>query len=238
MTPAPKPAPPPQPASLMSAGWVVIFADISALLLAFFVMIFSMSSLEIEKWRLIVAHPTKGDPATEQLRPAPTSTTSMPIVDVPPALPLGYLAQVLDEKLLAEERAGRIVVQRLDKMIVVSLPAEIVFEPGEATLTPQARQALFRLSSALSQVGNQIDIVGHAGPPADDAPKTGWKWRLSVERAIAVADELKRIGYTGKPAMLGMGDSRYQFLDAAIPEEKRLALARRVDFIIHPTEGG
>ena len=93
-------------------------------------MIFSMSSLEIDKWKLIVAHPSKGDPATEQLRPAPTSDTSMPTVDVPPALPLGYLAQVLDEKLLAEEKAGRIVVQRLDKLIVVSLPAELVFEPG------------------------------------------------------------------------------------------------------------
>jgi len=228
---------PPAPAPLMSAGWVVIFADISALLLAFFVMIFSMSSLEIDKWKLIVAHPSKGDPATEQLRPAPTSDTSMPTVDVPPALPLGYLAQVLDEKLLAEEKAGRIVVHRLDKMIVVSLPAELVFEPGEATLTPQARQALFRLSSALSQVGNQVDILGHAGPPADDAPKNGWKWRLSVERAIAVADELKRIGYTRSPAILGVGDSRYKFLDAAIPEKKRLALARRVDFIIYPTEG-
>jgi len=228
--------PPPSP-PVMSAGWVVIFADISALLLAFFVMVFSMSNLEIEKWRLIVSHPTKGDPATEELRPAPTSSTSMPTVDVPPALLLGYLAQVLDEKLLAEEKAGRIVVQRLDKMIVVSLPAELVFEAGLAKLTPQAGQALFRLSSALSQIGNQVDILGYAGPPADDAPKTGWKWRLSIERAIAVAEELKRIGYTGKPALLGVGDSRYKYLDAAIPEAQRLALARRVDFVIHPTEG-
>lgn len=228
---------PPAPPPLMSAGWVVIFADISALLLAFFVMVFSMSNLEIDKWKLIVAHPSKGDPATEELRPAPTSSTSMPTVDVPPALPLGYLAQVLEEKLLAEEKAGRIVVQRLDKMIVVSLPAELVFEPGKATLTAAARQALYRLGSALSQIGNQIDIQGYAGPPADDAPKSGWKWRLSMERAIAVGDELKRIGYTGKAAMLGVGDSRYKYLDSAIPEKQRLALARRVDFIIHPTEG-
>lgn len=228
---------PPSP-PVMSAGWVVIFADISALLLAFFVMLFSMSSLELEKWQQIVSHASKGDPATEELRPAPTSDTSMPTVDVPPALPLGYLAQVLDEKLLEEEKAGRISVHRLDKMIVVSLPTELLFEPGSATLTPDARQALFRLSSALSQVGNQIDILGHTGPPADDAPKTGWKWSLSLERAIAVADELKRIGYPGDPAMLGAGDARYKYLDTAIPEKERLVLARRVDFLIHPTEGG
>jgi chemotaxis protein MotB len=221
----------------MSGGWVVIFADISALLLAFFVMIFTMSTLEIEKWRRIVSPTTSGDPSTVELRPAPTSSTSMPTVDVPPALPLGYLAQVLDEKLSEEELVGRVTVHRLDKMIVISLPSELIFEPGEATLTASARQALFRVSSALSQIGNQIDIQGYVGPPADDAPKSGWKWRLSMARAIAVADELKRIGYQGNPALMGLGDSRYRYLDSAIPEDKRLVLARRVDLVIYPTEG-
>jgi len=224
-------------APVMSGAWVIVFADISALLLAFFVMIFSMSSLEVEKWRMIVSHPTKGDPATEQLRPVPTSTSSMPTVDAPPALPLGYLAQVLNEKLWQDEQSGRITIHRLDRMIVVSLPTELLFQPGKATLTPQAQQALFRVSSALSQIGNQIDIQGHTGPPADDSSGTDWKWRLSLERAIAVGNELKRIGYQGNPALLGLADSRFRYLDPGIPEERRLVLARRVDLVIHPTEG-
>jgi hypothetical protein len=41
------------------------------------------------------------------------------------------------------------------------------------------------------------------------------KWRLSLERAAAVADELKRIGYQGNPAILGLADLALHVLDPA-----------------------
>jgi chemotaxis protein MotB len=226
-----------QPLPAKSSGvWLITFADISALLLAFFVMIFSMSTLELDKWEAVVSRLTKGDPDAIQLRPAPVSANSMPTVDVPPALPLGYLARVLNEKLSDAALAGRVQIHQLDRMIVVSLPTQVLFLPGKAELTPVARNAIFQVSSALSQIGNQVDIQGHTAPPVDDTGAADWKWRLSLARAAAVGDELKRIGYRGNPVVLGLADSRYPYLGSDIPEEHRLELARRVDFVIHPTE--
>ena len=219
-----------------SGVWLITFADISALLLAFFVMIFSMSTLELDKWEAVISRMTKGDPSAIQLRPAPVSANSIPTVDIPPALPLGYLARVLNEKLREPSLAGQVEIHQLDKMIVVSLPTQVLFLPGKAELTPNARNAIFQVSSALSQIGNQIDIQGHTAPPADQSTGVDWKWRLSLARAAAVGDELKRIGYRGNPAVLGLADSRYRYLDSGIAEERRLDLARRVDFVIHPTE--
>lgn len=219
-----------------SGVWLITFADISALLLAFFVMLFSMSTLELDKWEAVVSRLTKGDPDAIQLRPAPVSANSIPTVDVPPALPLGYLARVLNEKLGEAALAGKVKIHRLDKMIVVSLPTEALFLPGKADLTPDAREAIFQVSSALSQIGNQIDIQGHTAPPADNSAGTDWKWQLSLARAAAVGDELKRVGYRGNPAVLGLADSRYRYLDPDIPEKRRLELARRVDMVIYPTE--
>lgn len=227
----------PSRTSSASGAWLLIFADISALMLAFFVMLFSMSTLEIDKWKAVVDRSVKGDPATEQLRPPPVSAHSMPTIDVPPALPLGYLADVLDEKLAEDGLSGRVTLHRLDKMVVVSLPTEVLFLPGEANLTDSARAALFRVSGALAQIGNQIDVQGHTAPPADGSSGDGWRWRLSLERAVAVAEELKRIGYQGNPGVLGLADSRFQHLDPDISEARRLELARRVDLVIHPTEG-
>jgi chemotaxis protein MotB len=218
-------------------AWLVTFADISALMLAFFVMLFSMSSLELDKWQAVTSRMTKGEPAKVQLRPAPNSEYAVPTIDIPPALPLGYLAQILDEKLKPQVDSGQVQIHRLDKMLVVSLPADVLFTPDKATLTPRASQALFGVSSALAQIGNQIDIQGHTAPAASSSTGVDWKWQLSLERAAAVADELKRIGYQGNPAILGLADSRFGFLDSTIPEAKRLELARRVDFVIHPTEG-
>jgi chemotaxis protein MotB len=218
-------------------AWLVTFADISALMLAFFVMLFSMSSLKLDKWQAVVSRMTQGEPEKVQLRPKPISQYSMPTVDIPPALPLGYLSQVLDEKLKPQVDSGEVWIQRLDGLVVISLPTDMLFKPDKATLTPRASKALFGVASALAQIGNQIDVQGHTAPAA--SPKTGiaWKWRLSLERAAAVADDLKRIGYQGNPAILGLADSRFGFLDPKIPEARRLALARRVDLVIHPTEG-
>lgn len=217
--------------------WLITLGDLSALMLSFFLLIYSMSTLELDKWKAAASRMTKGAPSAVQLRPAPTSDHGVPTVDIPPALPLGYLGQVLEEKLRQEGALGDVQIHSLDKMLVVSLPTDGLFPPDAATLTPRAREALFRISSAISQIGNQIDVHGHTAPAASAASGADWKWRLSLERAAAVADELKRIGYQGNPAILGLADSRFGFLDPATPEERRLELARRVDLIVHPTEG-
>lgn len=217
--------------------WLITFADLTGLLLAFFLMLYSMSTLELDKWKAAISRMTRGDPGMVQLRPEPVSAYSVPTVDIPPALPLGYLGQVLEQKIRQESGLGDVRVHRLDKLLVVSLPADALFLPDKATLTASARTALFRISSAIAQVGNQIDVHGHTAPAASPSTGTDWQWRLSLERAVAVADELRRIGYQRNPAILGLADSRFRYLDPAIPEQRRLELSRRVDLVIHPTEG-
>ena len=219
-----------------TSTWLMTFADISALLLAFFVMLFSMSTLSPQKWEKVIAKVSVNDPQKDKRRPPPVSSDSVPKVDVPPALPLGYLSQVMAEKLKADEILSRALIHRLDKLVIVSLPSDILFRPGKAALTESARDALFRLSSAIAPVGNQIDVYGHAMPvAAADAPLS--PWQLSLARAVSVASELERIGYQRKVTMLGLGDSRSRHLSADLPEHRRHELARRVDLVIHPTEG-
>ena len=226
---------PPAPSS--SSVWIVTFADITALLLAFFVMLFSMSSLELEKWQAVVARLPNADPTKEVLRPPPNAPFHVGVVDTPPALPLGYLSQVLGEKLSQDEILGRAHIHRLDRLVVVSLPTEILFLPGKAALTGVAREALFRLTGAIAQVGNRVDVHGHTAPSGDLPGGDAQAWRLSMARAVAVASELERIGYGRRVTMLGMGDTRYRHLDESIPEARRRQLARRVDIVIHPVAG-
>lgn len=218
------------------ATWLMTFADVSALLLAFFVMLFSMSTLSPEKWEKVVSRVSVTDPQDDKVRPPPVSSNSVPKADIPPALPLGYLSQVMAEKLKEDEILGRALIHRLDKLVIVSLPSEILFQPGKAALTGPARDALFRLSSAIAPVSNQIDVYGHAMPvAAADAPIS--PWHLSLTRAVAVANELKRLGHQKSVTMLGLGDSRSKHLAAGLSQARRQELARRVDVVLHPTQG-
>src|SRR3546814_18306164 len=62
-----------------------------------------------------------------------------------PALPLDYLAHVLEEKLLHDAVLKDARIHQLDRQLVVSLPSDLLFLPGKAELQPAAREALFRM---------------------------------------------------------------------------------------------
>lgn len=220
-----------QPAS----GWLVTFADLTALMLAFFVLIFSMSSLDKEKWQTVVSRLAAPIPQEKLTDPLTVSPQSIETVDVPPALPLGYLGRLLKEKLAGDAVLRQAIVVPRANRIFVSLSSDALFASGESRLTPAAREALHRLSGVFETIGNQIDIYGHT-PPGPEGRGDGGHWVLSLQRAVAVADELKRIGFERNITMLGLGDSRYKYLHPDLSGARRDRLAQRVDIVIHPTK--
>ena len=147
-----------------SPTWLLLFGDVAPLLLAFFVMLFAMSSVQSEKWDSVVAMlSTRVTPKDRILRPTATSEYNIATVELDTALPLEYLENVLQEKLQRDEVLSRAVLNRQDLQIVISLPSDSLFEPGQAETTQPAREALFRMGAVLSTIGNQIDIRGHTG---------------------------------------------------------------------------
>lgn len=212
------------------------FADITALLLAFFVMLFAMSSLEPEKWKSVISRVVTVDQREDTKAPPPDSTNTVSTEDIAPALPTDYLSQVLAEKFKRHAILSRVMVHRLDRQVVLSLPADALFKSGEIVLTPAAREAVFSLASAVETLGNQIDVYGHTDQPPESQRAFPSKWMLSLARAVAVATELKRTGLARNVTMLGLGDSRFGELHPDLPEARRHALARRVDVVIRSTE--
>ena len=224
-------------ASERPSVWLMTFADITALLLAFFVMLFAMSSLEPEKWQSVISRVVTVDQREETKAPPPDSPNTVSTEDIAPALPTDYLSQVLAEKFKRHAILSRVMVHRLDRQVILSLPSDALFKSGEIVLTPAAREALFGLASAVATLGNQIDVYGHADKPPESQRAFTSKWILSLARAVAVASELKRTGLARNVTMLGLGDSRFSHLHPKLSAERRHALARRVDIVIRSTEG-
>lgn len=217
--------------------WLMTFADITALLLAFFVMLFAMSSLEPEKWQSVISRVVTVDQQEDSKAPLPDSPDTVSTEDIAPALPTDYLSQVLAEKFKRHAILSRVMVHRLDRQVILSLPSDALFKSGEIVLTPAAQEALFGLASAVATLGNQIDVYGHTDKPPESQRAFTSKWTLSLARAVAVATELKRTGLARNVTMLGLGDSRFSHLHPKLSVARRHALARRVDIVIHSTEG-
>ena len=225
--------PPPK----QSTAWMVTFTDLVSLMLTFFVMLFAMSSVKVDKWETMI------DALSQTLNPsrlktvaAATAKYNIATIFRKRAINLDYLAAVLEETMSADAVLARSRIMRLEDRLVLALPTDLLFEPGRAVLSPRARTALFNLGGVLRNIGNQIGVNGHTDPVAPDGARFASNWELSLARSIAVANALRRSGYTEDVIAYGFSDSRYDQL-SGLSAAERQTVARRVDVIILATVG-
>lgn len=214
-------------------AWMITFADLAALLLTFFVLLVSMSTVSVPTWEAIV------DSLKQELNPALSSRILIEgapfrsaTVFVPQAVDLDYLNTLIFDKISEDPILANAILTRRPGGLVVSLPADTLFAAGSADLTDLARDAAFVLGNILGLVGNRIDVNGHSDPVPIVREKFPSNWELSIARALALATALRDSGLNKDLAVFGFADSRYTDISADIPEDRRLALGRRVDVVI------
>lgn len=212
--------------------WMITFSDLISLLLAFFVLLFSMYSVKFDRWQSTV------DSLSEALNPrrvdavAPfPSPLNIGKVSRKRIIDLDYLATLLQQSLKSDAVLAESHIMRRGDRLIVALPGDLLFDPGRAVLSEQARGALFNLGGILRSLGNRIGVNGHTDPAPLASPEYASNWELSLGRAAAVANALRRSGYEQEIAAYGFADSRYDELPPMIEAERR-ALARRVDIVV------
>lgn len=225
-------------ANPVQSTWVVIFADLVSLMLAFFVLLFSMSSVQAEKWKVVtetLSEQFKSGLAVIETRPE--AELDIGGVDQESGLDLGYLGTVLETHLRANSALESSLIFRLGDRLVISLPSDLLFRSGGARLTANAREALFELGGVLRNIANDVVVFGHTDPTPVTGPKFSSNWELSLARALTVSDELRRAGYTRDIVAFGAADSRFEELSEHLQGGRRMDLARRVDIIITTAKG-
>jgi chemotaxis protein MotB len=219
----------PEPAS---GTWFVTFTDVVCLLLTFFVMLYAMSSVAGARWDAVTAALSQQAAATDApVTNAPTAQYNIATVFRKRAINLDYLQAVLRDVMARDERLKTAHLNLLDDRLVISLPGDLLFAPSSAVVEARAEKALFALGGVLGNLTNPVAVVGHSDPSAPSGSAYTSNWELTVGRAAAVANVLKRSGYTREVTALGAAESRFGDLDDVAPE-RRAALARRVDVVV------
>ncbi len=222
-----------------SQAWMITFADLTALMLTFFVLLFSMQRVDMATWEAVV------DSLKQQLNPA-KSGQSVSVgsnfrtyqIFVPRAANLDYLGTLILEKIHDDPVLQRAALTRLRDRLVLSLPSDGLFAPGSADMTHEAEGAAYVLAAVLGNFGNRIDVEGHTDPVPINTPEYPSNWELSVARATAFAFALNQAGLNKNVAAVGLSDSRYGNISQELPEDKRMTLARRVDVVIRDSADG
>jgi len=215
-------------------AWAIPYADLMTLLLAFFVVMYAISSLNTGKYRIVadalsVAFNAAGADSDSGILPRSAMPAPVPLATIEPggAIPLSQTPKASpDRPSLEELNAGRIAMRiarataplvMSDKVTIrqhpmwveVEIRDDVLFASGSATLNPDAERVLSRLAGTLMGFGNPIRVEGHT----DDVPIQGGvfrdNWDLSAARAgavvrVLVANDLDPARF----AVLGFGEHR------------------------------
>lgn len=238
-----------------SERWLTTYADVVTLLLAFFVMLFSMSTIEPAAFGQMVSgleepfnNPGRVDsvaepdeteietePAQATRETATTITTPTKDYLVPPLVvdrdQLGKVEQDLDEALALAGFADAAEFRITERGLVVSIATDnLQFASGSAELGPEGREMIAAMAPALAAIANPIQIEGHT----DDVPfeGTGYdNWDLSSDRALAVLRALSESPDIDPVRLGATGYSSYRPLTTNDDEAGR-STNRRVELVV------
>jgi chemotaxis protein MotB len=215
------------------SAWLVTFADLIALLLAFFVMMYATQRVEQGNWEAMVESLSrsfkvdKSDVAIE--RSAGRNVLSVKDHN---GADLGYLESLVVGVRDSQPMLTGMMVRRLQGRLIISFPGKLLFPPGRADPAAGAKRRVLLLTDILRNLPNKLEVFGHADPNAVRGGVFQSNWQLSLARADAVATMMRNGGYDRPIDAFGLSDSRYAEIPETVSTKRRQALARRVDIVI------
>lgn len=164
--------------------WLTTYSDMVTLLLTFFVLIVSMSEVEVKKFQeaLSYFHGHKSVLAFESM--------------VPPVYPREQQEQILKEaaqrydELLAflqsSGLADKVEVELTERGLHVTITDSVVFASGSAVLLASSREVLAKISGVMGEAVASVEVEGHTDNLPIGTSVFPSNWELSAARAASV----------------------------------------------------
>lgn len=183
-------------------GWKDTYGDMVTLLLCFFVLLYSMSSVNSEKWEkfveafnpgqdtnqvVMVPGAQEGDQTVQGGSPEDSDTMD-PTDEYPSSF--DELYQTLKEYVEANNMQDSVEISGEDGIVYIRYQNSLFFAADKATLLPESYPSLEFLGKSLKSLENQIwliSISGHTAKVPGASELEGTNWELSSRRAAAVA---------------------------------------------------
>ncbi len=234
-----------------SPAWMTTYGDMVTLLLTFFVLLYSFSAVDLERFSevmsaiqhsflgrtgILMGTIEVGDAEGRKIDVA-ESTVDAEIISEQEAAILEMMAELEETYeevrafLLAAGLEEDVMLRMEERGIVMELPEKILFDTGRAELKADFLPTLELLAELLAGLRNQVIVEGHT----DDVPIQTFfypsNWELSVARAVSVARYLVEKHDLEPERFLATGYGEYHPIDSNETPEGR-ARNRRVNIVI------
>lgn len=212
--------------------WLISYADFITLLFAFFVVMYSISSVNLGKYRVLSDSMTSA--FSQKTKPATPSPGSQPLgISVQRApISIGVEGQVgframketaakIEGRMKNWINKGQIAVRGNDKWLEVEINSSILFSSGSATLSEQASQILTSLTEVFKDSRNPLYVSGYTDNLPISTVKYPSNWELSSARAASVVRLMADNGIDpSRMGAIGFGEFR-SVTDNSTPENRQ-----------------
>ena len=178
-------------------AWMVTFADLIMLLLTFFVLLLTMSSMDTKRLRSLMSHFTESTGVLEFASSGKVSdfssfisqynnSDSMLVIDQNHFLTNIKLSSEI-ENMLGDVNE-KINLSDDERGVVLSFNENILFDPGKAIVKKEIFPILDAVADAIYECPNDILIMGHTDNIPIKSKLYKSNWELSAYRGLSVLD--------------------------------------------------
>lgn len=227
--------------------WLISYADFITLLMVMFVVLYSMSQIDVKKYMLLaqglrvafsggpesIVDPqiNQGGALSEEEMAAPIQIPGMPKRNTGAEEVAGELTSMLT----ASQLGGLVSVQNNVEGVLISLSEKILYVPGTAELQPEAYPVLDAVAGMVKDMDNDLKITGYT----DDTPPQGDQysdnWELSMARALKIVDYFQAAGLPPE-RLIAAGRGEYKPLFPNDTPEHRAMNSRADIIVVYPVE--
>ncbi|OSA91434.1 UNVERIFIED_ORG: chemotaxis protein MotB [Clostridium botulinum] len=222
--------------------WLGTYSDCVTLLLTFFILLYSMSSVDAEKLKSIseafvsVMTGQSSDSFMEFNMydgKVPVIGGESDVDGVIDAQSLGKENMYKDIKNYVEKNnlSGSMDIIQDERGVILELKDSVLFQSGQAELIPGSKEVLDKVDTLVSALPNSVIVEGHT----DNVPISNYRyasnWELSTQRAVNVVKYFVETKSNDPMKFSAAGYGEYRPIVYNNSEENR-AKNRRVNILI------
>lgn len=194
--------------------WMVTFSDLVTLILVFFILLFSMSQIDLVKFKAVAEsfnqvmvfdnypsvvpfeNPTNSpdiqreiEDVIEELEEKQNSTSDQEENQNNQDGELDSLGKLMQEvnQFLEENGLGELITaNRTERGVILVLQERVLFNSGQAEILDRAEPFMDKVGTLLSNIPNPIKVEGHTDNLPISTFKFSSNWELSGARAGSV----------------------------------------------------
>lgn len=213
-----------KPDDINTNGWMDTYADTITLLLTFFILLYSFSTTDNKKLRLIAS-------AFQGKILGKTSSDISSNLNTDIKTDYDLLLDKVNEIIKNNDLKDIIRVRKENEGVVLQLSDSILFDSGKAQLKKSSTKILDVISTIIPKINNEIRVQGHTDNVPIYNSRYKSNWELSTARAVTVIQYFIESKNLNPERFSASGYGEYKPLVSNDSNENK-AINRRVDILI------